>query len=752
MIRILLNNEDLDIDNGAVVTFKKAQLLNGIQGAYSFSNNFNLKDSSKNRRLLGINYLPNSKAKSMTVGYDVDVILNGCIFLKGQKLKVQKEAQDSIPVYLVFTDSFLVAKAKSVLMNQINTGVVYDKDLANFMALNTPDNTLFRTAPVSAQDESGLVVVEEVPALINIKELVLKVFTQLGYAYTGDILTDTNIDDYYTNSNIGVYGPNGKPLFERTLTTYDFIVRFLKTFNGYIEVSDSSKSVALYFWKNIESIKDNFVDYSDKFVNYTEYTFEAGLAKVNTLSYAESPAFYNGFFNNNKSLVDKKEYLKSDFGAGALRLFDDQDLEEDGTILPRTIGEETDPQTLNIFRFESETTSSPVYSGGVLAYHDLYKAFSPNILELWELFHKPYTANIALPTIGLLTFRYDAIFLANLKMTEVFFIKQLSTYWLPIEINFTSKKEAVKVKALMIEKTAIDAPEVFDQSLSVGFYGDVFILDVFALYSAQNVSPPASIIISAADLTKNDIFVNGTQVLAFPTAIDVSMDFELKVSNIEPENVLSNSNIIFRFVSEEGGVSRDGTINVAHNGRADFISEFRSTPGVQFSYLRENVSSFFRFLNYSGKVTTPINIVDTLSPLVGDVATVAERNALFKMLSFDRASTVKIDLTVAHIKVGASSSGVRAATSKARFIVYVNGAEVTDVYSIGIVDSAAAGFSSAEAFNVSGSRTFSVNANDEVLAVIYFEGSTPLGVPASTMTGEILVTDVIWKFSVTEQL
>src|SRR6478736_6149194 len=199
MIQISINNELLDIDADTLVTFKKSQLLNGIQGAYSFSNNFNLKDSAKNRRLLGINYLPNSKAKSMTSGYTVDIVLNGCIFLKAQKLKVQKEAKGSIPVYIIFTDSFLVAKAKEVLLNQVNLGTDYVKSLANFQSYNFDGIPLVRTAPVSAQDKSGFVVIEEVPILLNVRDLVLRVFTALGYSYTGDILTDENIGKYYTN-------------------------------------------------------------------------------------------------------------------------------------------------------------------------------------------------------------------------------------------------------------------------------------------------------------------------------------------------------------------------------------------------------------------------------------------------------------------------------------------------------------------------------------------------------------------------
>lgn len=760
MTRILINNEDLDLAADTLVTFKKAQQLNGIQGAYSFSNNFNLKDSAKNRRLLGINYLPNSKAKSMTQGYEPDVVLNDSVFLKRQKLKVQKETPGAIPVYLIFTDSYLAAKAKAVLMNQIPLGVVYAKNLVDFVIYNNDLNPLYRSAPISAQDKSGLVVVEEIPVLLNIKELILRVFTFLGYAYTGDILTDDNIGKYYTNSNVGVYGPDGTPRFANTMTCYDFILDCLETFNGYIEVSDSSRSLGLYLWRNIETIKNRFVDYSDKFTGFNEYAFEGGLAKVNTMTYADSPDFYNGFFNNNKSIVDKTEYLSSDFGAGNLRLFADQDLEEDGSILPRVIGEVTEPQTMNLFRFEGVLTSTPIYSGGNLSYQVLNKAFSPNILEIWQLFHKPYTSNIALPTLAHLSFRYDAIFLANFKMSEVFFIKQLSTYWLPLELSFTSKKDGVKVKGLMLEKTPVDVPVVFDQNLKVGFYGDVFILDINALYSSQNISPAASVTIVGADLTKNHISINGVQVLAFPTNFDVITEFELKVSNTEAENIKSNSDIIFRFTSEEGGVSREGTVNVAHDGRANFVSEFKSEEGTVYNYGANDTNGLKRRLNYTAKITTPVNIADTFAPAIGDVDfyTAAfpfpERPPIeFKVLEFDRASSVTVELTIANLHLYCSNRGGGAeARTKIFFQLWKNGVNFLPVYSAGIIDRFKSGSRTEDYNNVAVTKTFNVNAGDVILVDAYIDLSEEDRLGSGTMDGSISITNMIWRFKVSEQL
>ena len=753
MIDIIINNEYLDMDASTLVTFKKSQQLNGLQDQYAFSNNFNLKNSSKNRRLLGINYLPNSKAKSMTAGYDVDVVLNGCIFLKRQKLKVQKETAKGIPVYLIFSDNLFAQKAQSTLLNQIDLGIApYPKTRGSFVSRNTSPTT-GRTAPVSAQDQSGLIVVQEIPIFVNLKDLVLRIFAQLGYVYIGDILTDEYIGEYYISANVGEYGTMNPPIFDETLTVWGFLQSFLKTFNGYIEVSDSSKAIGLFFWKNIETLKSQFKDYSSKFVDFTEYTFEGGLAKTNTLTYADSPSYYNSFFNNNKSILETAEYLSSDFGAGSLRLFDDQDVNEDGTIDIRETGEKTDSQTINIFRFESTLSTIGCYSFGVKLHVSMYKAFSPNILEIWERYHQQYCKNIALPTTALLKFRYDAIFLANFKMNEVFFIRQLSTYWLPLELNFTTAKDKVAVKCLMIERTPADIPIVFDLNVSIGFYEEIIIDNIDALYSAQNTSPPQTFIVTDANLAKNDIFINGVQVLAFPTSFDVSEVAEIRIANIDPVNRVDNSDILFVFISEQGGRSRVGKINVAHNGRANFVSEFRSEVGTLFSYGLQNYPVFWKHLNFSAKVTTPINIPDTTAPSIGSVDTIPEMLTAFKVLQFSRASTVTAKLNVEYLEVYCSNRGGGAeARTRVYFKIYKNGVEFHTIATA----SAIADYRSTSVVktwnNIAVEKTFNVSAGDTLAIEAYITGSEENRNFSGTMNGSASMRNVVWKFLVSEQL
>lgn len=754
MIKILINNEELDIDAGVVVTFKKSQQLNGIQNQYSFSNNFNLKNTSKNRRLLGINYLPNSKAKSMTVGYDCDIVLNGCIFLKKQKLKIQKEAQDNIPVYIIFSENFLITKMKEVLLSEINFGITYNKSYEEFSNLNHTVGGLIRTAPISAQDKSNLVVIEEVPALMNLVQTTAIILLQLGYSYTGDFFTDEQLKKYYINPNLGVYENVSTQSFDPTMTCYDFLTSILKTFNGYIDVSDSAKAVGIYLWKNIETIKSNFLDYSSKFVSFSEYTFEGGLAKRNKLEYSGSPAFYNSFFENNKSIVESATYLKSNFGAGTLRLFDDQEVKEDGTIDLRTLGETTEAKEINLFLFDTFTTMTAFYLNGGRLFDVLYKAYSPNIYEIYRDFHLAYTKNIALPTIANLTFRYDAIFLANLSMQKVFFLKQLSTYWLPLEINFSTEKKEIKVKSLMIEKTRTDVPIVYDLNLSVGFYGNYTLENANSLYAASNLSKPSIFLVNGFDLTKNDVFITGsnnirTQILSFPTTVDIQSKFILEVENIETENVISNSDLLFQFISEEGGVSREAKINIAHNGRANFVSEFRSQLDTEYSYIRDDTDDFERFLNYSAKVTSPINIPNTIAPSIGDVQFQYEARDNFRVFQLQKNQLIKVTLTIGNAAYYSDNKGLdKLATTKVFYNILRNGIAVATVHSNGAADAKHIGVTVVYEANVEKSLVFSADAGDSIAIAIKMVGHDE----APSMDSRFTVKNINWKFECEEQL
>lgn len=755
MIQIFINNEPLDLDENTLMTFKKSQELNGIQNLYSYSNNINLNDSPKNKRLLGINYLPNSKAKSMTSGYSCDVILNGCIFLKKQTLKVQKETKGKIPIYIIFTDNLFLAKSKETALNEIKLNAFYSR--SSFLVKNEPATGILRTAPISAQNESGLVVVEEVNPLLNIQKLVIDTISFLGYNFEGDFFTDEKVKDYYTNANVGIYGTDSDPMFDDNLTCFNFLSYVLKTFNAFVDVSDSSKSVGFYLWKNIETIKKKFVDYSEFYTDFVEYSFEGGLAKKNNMTYNSSPVFYNGYFENNKSIVEKSDYLKSDFGAGSQRLFEDKEIEASGIILPREIGEIGEPSTLNIYRFENSKSETAIYVNGLKTLQNMYKAFSPNIFEIYTNFHLAYAKNISLPTIGNFVFKYDAIFLSKIKMQQVFFIKQLSSYWLPLELNFSTAKDKVTIKSLMIQKTIVDIPIVFDANFSLGFWENYKVQNANVLYSALNKSPQSVFLVQNFDTLKNRVFITGsdnvrTEILSFPYSIDVKTKFILEFENKDPINQIDSSDLLFQFISDDGGISRVGKINIKHNGTASFITEFKTPDNtIEFEVGQSNTPDFNYWFNQSQLFPTALDIPNALNTGVGVVnnqwVALSNYNA-FNMLRKQTNIRATFKMDYAFYTCSNRGGSARAYTNVS-FEIWKNNVYLLTIHSGGATDDRN-NHNNTEA-NVFKTSVFSVDAGDNIAFFGKITGRKDRAFDAD-MDGHVIFKGVSWKFECTENL
>jgi hypothetical protein len=223
--------------------------------------------------------------------------------------------------------------------------------------------------------------------------------------------------------------------------------------------------------------------------------------------------------------------------------------------------------------------------------------------------------------------------------------------------------------------------------------------------------------------------------------------------NKEPVNVKSNSDILFRFVSEEGGVSREATINVAHNGRADFVSEFRSELDTVYTYTRNDVNDFLRFLNYAAKITTPINVVDTFAPAIGDVGDQPTATANFHVLTLARDSQVTTELLVENVQVHCSNRGGGArAQTNVTFMLYKNGAEFLTVYSAGAVDDKKTGDTTLNYPNAGATKTFSALAGDVISMAIIIRGTEQNRLGSGTMDGSASFKNINWKFKVSEQL
>lgn len=755
MIELFINNERLDMGD-TVVTFRKAQQLNGVQDRYSFSNNFDLPPTSKNKRLLNISYLPNSKAKSMTAGYDVDVVVNGCIFLKNQKLKVQKETEKSIPVYVLFSDSYLTTQLKTLPVNSVDTGVLYAKTLPSYLGHNGPFNNFARTAYLSAQELSGFVVVNETPILYNLVGFVKKIMLQFGYTPFGDFFEDAELAKYYFNPNVGIYESDGiarKPLLDVNVNCQAFLADVLTTFNAFAVISDVDKNINIALWKNIEAIKSDFVDYSTKFVDFEEYSFSGGLAKKNTLEYASSLPSYNSFFENNKSVEEQTSYLKSDFGAGNMGLFSDQE-----TVTIRTNLETQDAKIFRLYKFESTFADRNVYYNGNPSTRAVYAAYSPNIFDIWQNFHQAYCRNIALPTIANLTFRYDAIFLNAFKMTEIFYVKQLASYWLPLELSFSTKKDAVKVRALMIEKTHVDIPIIYDRSVSVNFGEIITIPDASSLYSASNISPLSDLKVVNFDKTKNRVYITGSdnaevEIVSFPTLIDVKTKFKIRIEHTEVPNKKSSSDLQFQLISLEGGESRVGKLTIRHNGYVNYKSEFLPVaPGTVYNYGKTNVSDFTIWFNQSAQAINVKNIPHTLAPAQGSFEVEATAVNAFKVFTLDKSmQNIKATFRMVNAKYYCSNRGGSAtARTSVTFEIWKNGAYLSTIHTGGAVDRFKTVAGNYEESNVLKTLSFSGAAGDTFSIFGRVHGSKDNAL-SSEMDGHIIFKDIKWSFECSEQ-
>jgi len=290
MIEIFRKGFRLDINPTQVITFKKSQNLNGIQDRYAYSNTISLDKTANNKKLLELFDLPTNKVASLMNGYTVDVVLNGSINLRNQTLKIQKETLEKIDTYLLYSDNALVVKLKEQYINAIVAGFLYKKDINEFF--NKSEGVTSRTAFVETQENSGLYVIEEMPILIQLQELLKMVFVSNGYTVYGDFfVADNDVSEYYVAPNKGVYqiyetGLGFAPTFDANLTAFDFLNQTLAFFNCYAEVDDTYRTLVVNKWTNLDGYKSNYVDYSKYFVNYSDYTFQSKLAKRNELTYS----------------------------------------------------------------------------------------------------------------------------------------------------------------------------------------------------------------------------------------------------------------------------------------------------------------------------------------------------------------------------------------------------------------------------------------------------------------------------------
>lgn len=625
MIEIKRKGFRLDIPSSQVVTFKKAQNLNGIQNRYAYSNTFSLEKTANNMKLLELSELPTSKVSTMQNGYEVDIVLNGSIQLRNQTMKITKETKDKVDIYILYSDSSLVAGLKTTYINTVTQGFRYTKTFAEFNAKAQQTLANYVLAFVQTQSSAGKYVIEEMPMLINLRYIIRRCFSDLGYTLYGDFAIESSpIGEYFVAPNAGIYqiyggtGSGFAPSFDVNLTAFELLNQTLAFFNCYATVDDTYKTAIINRWDNLGNYKDTFKDISAYFVDYQDFSFQSKLARVNELTYSDSEATFNSFFTNNLASEEKVTYLASKFGSGSTQLFEDSELQEDGTIPVRGNSEQGETSALRIYKIDkSRTFRLSIYEKGVLKDGRGWRASSVSMREVYDSFHKGYTDFITSPLIQNIKLRYDTILAAEFSLTQVFFIAQQSAYWIPLELNFSTKKDFITVKAMLIKKRKVASPLLknFNSVLldfkQASYFTKTMLLRMYPLRGYRATPPPLGLNLASSHLTLgplpplpaneypmneviftryngsyNRLYVNGVflpadslpQSFLLSDLTENSIVIEADPTADQP-NTVSDS-LYLRAVDTNGGVSNEAYINIKHTGIARLESNFQSEAYV----------------------------------------------------------------------------------------------------------------------------------------------------------------------------
>lgn len=686
MIEIYRKGFRLDIPADKIVTFKKSINLNGIQERYAYSNNFTIEKTANNLKLLDLPDAPIGKLNSLQNGYLVDVVLNGSIQLKDQTLKITKESKSAIDIYLLFTDNALISNLKTTYVNDVVKDFKYKKTIQDFKA----NGGVF----LNTQPDSGIYVVEEIPKLLNLQSLIIKLFTDNNYTVYGDFTLLTNtIKDYFVAPNAGIYqiysgsGDGFSPSFESTLTAYDLLNQSLAFFNCYASVDDTYRTVIINRWDNLGNYKTSYKDYSKYYVDYKDYTFQSKLAKKIELTYSDSGTSFNSFFTNNLSSQEKATYLNSAFGTGSAKLFDNSEIQEDGTIPLRSDGEIGETSAVRIYKISDNREDLLLFEKGVSYYVSAKKAISVSMRNVYNEFHKDYTAFILTPLIQNVIFKYNDILVNEFSLTEVFFIEQLSSYWIPLEINFSTKKDEINIKSMLIKQRKVASPilnnfnsVLLDFKQKVIFTKD-FLLSMYAM--PPNEFEWDEVIFKRYDDTLNSLFVNGElipsstmpRVFSISELTENSIVFEAnKQTDSTPDK--NTDSLYIQAVDSNGGLSNEAYINIKHTGVASYESNFEQIE--DYNYTRTNFdggSIYFNVLEYV--VGNKPNINNTIDNRTVNKPPVTGFGTQLKLIqAIENYTHLKINIKPINIKLKTTNGGIGKARATLKLQLY-DGVNVT---------------------------------------------------------------------------
>lgn len=644
MIEIYKKGFRLDISSDQIVTFKKSINLNGVQDRYAYSNTFSIDKTANNCKLLDLPELPVGKANTLQNGYDVDVVINS-IFLKSQKLKITKESKEKVDIYILFTDAELISNLKKEYIINSTKDFKYKKNIIDFTNFGLfSGNPLIASAFIQTQQDPKYVI-EQMPILINVQKFIKKIIEDQNYIAYGDFFENDKVAKYYFAPNSGVYqiyssGDGFAPSFDKATTAFEFLNNTLAFFNCFASFDGNNRTVVIDLWNNLEGYKTNFKDYSRFFIDYQDFSFQSKLAKKNNLTYSDSGNTFNSFFTNNLSSEESSTYLSSKFGSGNANLFKDVE------SLTRTNGEIGETSAIRIYKISDNLQVLPMYINGIISNLSGRVAQSVSMRTVYDEFHKDYTDFILVPVICNLKFKYNEILAEQFSLTEVFFLEQLASYWIPLEINFSTKKDQISIKAMMVKRRKVENPILNSfSSVLLDFRQKVVFPKAFLL--SMYPMPPNNydwdeVIFNSYDETKNRLFVNNIFIPSnsLPQAFNLSalQDDSISIEgnlpgDLQPDN-LSDS-LFIKATDTNGGVSNESFINLKHTGIANLESNFYSDQNYDANYATYN-QSYNKVINTCKYIVgTRPNLTDTITSLVPVVLDGVTSSSAFDMVSIN---------------------------------------------------------------------------------------------------------------------
>lgn len=696
MIEIFRKGFRLDIPTDQVITFKKAQNLNGIQARYAYSNTGSMDKTANNKKLLELFDLPTNKVNTLMNGFTVDVILNGSIQLRNQTLTLQKETLDKVNWYLLYTDNSLVVKLKETYINEVVKGFKYKKTFDDFYAKQAGVKS--RSVLIETQPKSGLFVMEEMPLALQVREVVKLLFEQNGYSVYGDFfIADSPIEEFYIAGNKGIYeiysglGEGFSPSFDETLDAYKFLTDILVYFNCYADVDDTYKTVVVNRWTNLGNYKTSYVDYSKHYENYQDYAFQSKLAKRNEMTYSDSGTAYNSFFPNNLSSQDKATYIASAFGTGAANLFDDSDIEDNGHIPLRANGAVGETSAVRMFKISATPITTKVYIDGAPVTLSGLRAIPVSMRDVYTEFHKEYTDFILTPLVANIVFTYDEIMAADFSMTKVFFVEQLSSYWIPLEINFSTKKDKIIVKAMLVKKRKVESPILNNfNSIELDFKEKaLFPLELLkSMYPMPPNNYPWDVVIfKRYDQDKNRLYVNDILIPAdsLPQAFSLADISTIKIEANKPSDTGPDKNtdsLYIEAIDTNGGISNEAYITIKHTGVASLQSDFKQNDPLSYQRLGFDIGGIYiQALNYITGPKPNLNTTIT-TPNIQKVSNDAPDDSFNLINVTENYSQIKVEIPSFNLYLKTDSNGIGKARAHVKLIIF-DGTTELQVYETG---------------------------------------------------------------------